>query len=148
MLATKATMTAITQFLNFAASNPDVTSYHPLCTQRYGSARRKRRFLPHRSQISIVCCRFPLSQQSLNGPYQTATHNAASLPGNGAINVLCTIFKEVVSSAAEAELLAALFHNAKKERSLSALSYARVSRSSVIPIHLPQLSLTITQPPV
>jgi hypothetical protein len=34
-------------------------------------------------------------------------------PGNGAINVLCSIMREVISSAAEAEI-AALFQNGKE----------------------------------
>jgi hypothetical protein len=39
--------------------------------------------------------------------------NDPPAPGIGAINVLCSIMREVISSAAEAEL-AALFHNGKE----------------------------------
>jgi hypothetical protein len=41
------------------------------------------------------------------------TDNNELISANGAINILCQIMREVVSSATEAEL-AALFHNAKE----------------------------------
>ena len=108
---TTATMTAITQFLNYAASNPDATI-------RYV---RSDMVLHVESDASYLTA--PKSRSRAAGfhylssrptdPTKPPPADAASPPGNGAINVLCTILKEVVSSAAEAEF-AALFHNAKE----------------------------------
>ena len=108
---TKATMTAITQFLNYAATHPDATI-------RYV---RSDMVLHIESDASYLTA--PKSRSRAAGfhylssrpadPTKPPAADAAPPPGNGAINVLCQILKEVVSSAAEAEL-AALFHNGKE----------------------------------
>ena len=108
---TKATMTAITQFLNYAASNPEATV-------RYV---RSDMILHVESDASYLTA--PKSRSRAAGyhylsshpadPNKAPTTDAMPPPGNGALSVLCQILKEVVSSAAEAEL-AALFHNGKQ----------------------------------
>ncbi|KAI2500610.1 Reverse transcriptase (RNA-dependent DNA polymerase) [Fragilaria crotonensis] len=108
---TKSTMHALTQFLNYAASNPEATVryvrsdmvLHVESDASYLSAPKSR---SRAAGYHYLSSRPP-------DPTKPPPANATPPPGNGAINVLCQILKEVVSSAAEAEL-AALFHNGKE----------------------------------
>ena len=108
---TTATLTALTQLLNYCASHPNATVrfhasdmvLHVDSDASYLTAPKARsraagyHFLSSRP-------RDPTLPPSPTDPLP---------PTNGAIHVLCQIMRDVVSSAAEAEL-AALFHNGKE----------------------------------
>ena len=109
--ATKLTMQGLVQLLNYCATHPDATVrfvasdmvLHVDSDASYLSAPKAR---------SRAGGYYFLSSMP---PISTKPHdpNDPLPPANGAINVLCQIMREVVSSAAEAEL-AALFHNGKE----------------------------------
>ena len=102
--ATKTTLAKLTQRLNYCASHPDATI-------RFTASDMILAVESDASYLSVVKGRsraagyFFLTNKSLspNGPYKP----------NGAVHVLCHIMREVLSSAAEAEL-GALFHNGKE----------------------------------
>jgi hypothetical protein len=102
--ATKSTMTKLAQLLNYCASHPDATV-------RFTASDMILAVESDASYLSVVKGRsraagyFFLTNKSTapNGPYKP----------NGSIHVLCHIMREVLSSAAEAEL-GALFHNGKE----------------------------------
>jgi hypothetical protein len=105
---TAATLTAITHLLNYCATHPEATLrytasdmiLHVESNASYLSGTRVR---SRAAGIHFLSCK-PVSPPSLT---------TSIPPLNGAIYVHCQILKEVVSSAAEAEL-AALFHNGKE----------------------------------
>ena len=103
--ATQDTMIGLTQLLNYCAT-------HPNATIRYTASDMILHVESDASYLSETKAR------SRAGGY----HYLGNLPGsandnatssNGAVNILCQIMREVLSSAAEAEL-AALFHNGKE----------------------------------
>ncbi|KAG7342946.1 reverse transcriptase RNA-dependent DNA polymerase [Nitzschia inconspicua] len=102
--ATTKTLSAITKFLNYAATNPEAVV-------RYRSSGMQLHIESDASYLSEAKARSRyagfhyLSEPSTN----PTTHPAP----NGAIHIPCQILKEVVSSAAEAEL-AGTFHNGKE----------------------------------
>jgi hypothetical protein len=104
--ANTTTMQGVVKLLNYCATNPD-------------------------AKVRFVACNMILHVDS-DALYLTAPHARSRAGGyhylsnapithdkneliaaNGAINILCQVMREVVSSAAEAEL-AALFHNARE----------------------------------
>jgi hypothetical protein len=110
--ATQATMQAITQLLNYCAT-------HPEATVRYIASDM---VLHIESDASYLTA--PKAQSRAAGYHFLSSHpqdptkppagpNDPPPPSNGAINVLCSIMREVISSAAKAKL-AALFHNGKE----------------------------------
>jgi hypothetical protein len=104
---TQATMQAITQLLNYCAT-------HPEATVRYIASNM---VLHVESDASYLTA--PKAQSCAAGYHflSSRPQDPTKPPGpndppplsNGAINVLCSIMREVVANAAEAEL-AALFH--------------------------------------
>jgi hypothetical protein len=108
---TKATMEAITQLLNYCATNPDavvrfIASDMALWIDSDASYLTAPKARSRASGFHYLSD-FPTDPDKAPDP------NAPPPPSNGAINILCQIMREVVSSAAEAEL-AALFHNGKE----------------------------------
>jgi hypothetical protein len=107
---TAATMEALTQLLNYCATHPDATVrytasdmvLHVESDASYLTAAKAR----SRASGYLFLSSRPVSPSIPPDP------NSPPPPANGAIDVLCQILREVVSSAAEAEL-AALFHNGK-----------------------------------
>jgi Reverse transcriptase (RNA-dependent DNA polymerase) len=105
---TQQTMAGVTQLLNYCATYPDSTTrfiasdmiLHIESDASYLSESKAR----SRAAGYHFLSRAPNPNPSANDPPP---------PSNGAITVLCSIMREVVSSAAEAEL-AGLFHNAKE----------------------------------
>ncbi|KAG7366876.1 hypothetical protein IV203_029546 [Nitzschia inconspicua] len=98
------TLTAITKFLNYAASNPDA------CV-RYRTSGMHLHFESNASYLSE-----PKARSRYAGYHylsEISDDPATSAAPNGAIHIPCQILKEVVSSAAEAEL-AGTFHNGKE----------------------------------
>ena len=105
---TVATLTAITHLLNYCATHPEATlrftaSDMVLHVESDASYLSETRGRSRAAGIHFLSCK-PVSPPSLT---------TSIPPLNGAIYVHCQILKEVVSSAAEAEL-AALFHNGKE----------------------------------
>jgi Reverse transcriptase (RNA-dependent DNA polymerase) len=101
---TQKTMSAVTQLLNYCATYPDTTtrfiaSDMVLCVESDAS------YLSETQARSRAAGYHFLSS--------TPTDETTQIPSNGAITVYSSILREVVSSAAEAEL-AGLFHNAKE----------------------------------
>jgi hypothetical protein len=102
-------MKAVIQLLNYCATHPDaVMQYyasdmvlHIESVASYLSAAKAR---------SRAAGYHFLSDRPSNPPDPTA----APLMANGAVNVLCTVMREVLASAREAEELAALFHNRRE----------------------------------
>jgi hypothetical protein len=108
---TVATMRALTHLLNYCSTNPEATiRYHAsemiLHVESDASYLSESKGRSRAAGLHYLSCR---SHTPLVAP--TATD--PSPPSNGAIFVHCQILKEVLSSAAEAEL-AALFHNGKE----------------------------------
>jgi len=106
--ATKATMQGLTHLLNYCATHPDaVVRFHA-----------SDMILHVDSDASYLSA--PKARSRAGGyhylsskPPDPPDPDAPPPPFNGAITILCQIMREVVSSAAEAEL-AALFHNGKE----------------------------------
>ena len=104
---TQHTMNAIIQFLNYAVANPDaVLRYH--ASDMVLHVESDASYLSETKARSRYAGYQYLSAHPSDNP-----QNDPIPPFNAAINVPCQILKEVVSSAAEAEL-AGLFHNAKE----------------------------------
>jgi len=104
--ATEATMKAITHLLNYCAT-------HPEATVRFHASDMILHIDSDASYLSE-----PKARSSAAGYHYLSSHpnpdpNAPPPPDNGAINVFCQIMREVLSSAAEAEL-GALYHNGKE----------------------------------
>ena len=105
--ATEATMTAVTQLLNYCATNPDATV-------RFSASNMILHIIPDASYLSATRARSRL------GGYFFLSHNITTPPTpndpapqfNGPVLVNSSIIQPVLSSAAEAEL-AAVFYNAK-----------------------------------
>jgi hypothetical protein len=101
---TKRTMESLTQLLNYAASNPEATV-------RYVASDMILALNSDASYLSV-----PKARSRAAG-YFFLTNKCATpttaYTSNGAVHVLCQIMREVLSSAAEAEL-GALFHNGKE----------------------------------
>ena len=109
--ATRDTMKAITQLLNYCAT-------HPSAVVRFVSSDMILHVESDASYLTAPHARSRaagyhfLSDRPTN-PHGTPTQRDPPPRNNGAINILCIIMREVVTSAAEAEL-AALFYNAKE----------------------------------
>jgi hypothetical protein len=105
---TQATMKAVTQLLNYCATHPDAVV-------RYFASDMILEIDSDASYLSAPKARSRAAGYHTLGylPAPVTDPPTPARPRNGAINVLCTIMREVVSSAAEAEL-AALFHNGKE----------------------------------
>jgi hypothetical protein len=112
---TVATLRAITHLLNYCATNPEATIRY-WASDMILHVESDASYLSETKGRSRAAGVHFLSCQSLN-PNVAPTANDDSTPHNGAIYVHCQILKEVLSSAAEAEL-AALFHNGKEAYSI------------------------------
>jgi hypothetical protein len=101
---TKTTMTKLTQLLNYCAT-------HPEATIRYTASDMMLAIESDASYLSVTKAR----SRAAGYFFLTNTRQATdtSYKANGAVHVLCHIMREVLSSAAEAEL-GALFHNGKE----------------------------------
>lgn len=105
---TQTTMKNLVQLLNYCAS-------HPSATVRYTSSDMILAVESDASYLSV-----PKARSRAAGIFfltNPASTNDQPLQSNGPIHVLCQTMREVLSSAAEAEL-GALFHNAKEACSL------------------------------
>ena len=108
---TRATMIALTQLLNYAATHPDASILFvasDMCLHVSSDA----------SYLSVPKARSRASGYHYlsNRPLDPSTPPLPTdpdPPANGAIHIYCQILKEVLSSASESEL-AALFHNGKE----------------------------------
>jgi hypothetical protein len=107
---TTATMEALTQLLNYCATHPDATVRY-VASDMVLHIESDASYLTATKARSRAAGYHYLSSRPAN-PDLTPDPSAPSPPSNGAIDVMCQILREVVSSAAEAEL-AALFHNGK-----------------------------------
>jgi hypothetical protein len=104
---TQHTMNAVIQFLNYAVANPDAVL-------RYRASEMILHVESDASYLSESKARSRYAgYQYLSSRPSESPQNDPIPPFNAAVNVPCQILKEVVSSAAEAEL-AGLFHNAKE----------------------------------
>ena len=101
---TKTTMDKLAQLLNYCATHPDATV-------RFTASDMLLAVESDASYLSVVKAR----SRAAGYFYltNTPTTPTATLKPNGAVHVLCHIMREVLSSAAEAEL-GALFHNGKE----------------------------------
>ena len=102
--ATHTTMQNLTQLLNYCAT-------HPSATIRFTASDMILAVESDASYLSI-----PKARSRAAGFFyltSTPTPTQAPVMPNGAIHILCQTMREVLSSAAEAEL-GALFHNAKE----------------------------------
>ena len=101
---TQATMQKLSQLLNYCATHPDATV-------RFSASDMILAIESDASYLSVIKAR------SRAAGYFFLTNATVSptapLKPNGAVHVLCHIMREVLSSAAEAEL-GALFHNGKE----------------------------------
>jgi hypothetical protein len=101
---TKKTMTALTQLLNYAASNQNATI-------RYIASDMILAIESDASYLSVTKgCSRAAGHFFFTNHRNTTNKQCTS---NGAVHVLCQSMREVLSSAAEAELRA-LFHNSKE----------------------------------
>ena len=104
---TQHTMNAVIQFLNYAVANPDaVLRYH--ASDMVLHVESDASYLSETKARSRYAGYQYLSTRPSESPQTDPIP-----PFNAAVNVPCQILREVVSSAAEAEL-AGLFHNAKE----------------------------------
>ena len=103
--ATKTTMEKLSQLLNYCAAHPDATV-------RFTASDMIRAVESDALYLSVV------KGRSRAAGYFFLTNKLASpndhYKPNGVVHILCHIMREVLSSAAEAELLGALFHNGKE----------------------------------
>jgi len=104
---TKTTMDKLTQLLNYCATHPDAVI-------RYTASDMLLAVESDASYLSVIKARSRAA-----GYYFLTNHRSSTaastepFTANGAVHVLCHIMREVLSSAAEAEL-GALFHNGKE----------------------------------
>jgi hypothetical protein len=108
---TQATMKAITQLLNYAATHPDATVRF-IASDMVLHIESDASYLSEPKARSSIAGYHYLSTRPRN-PTQPPHPDDPPVPHNGPINIPCLILREVVSSAAEAEL-AGLFHNGKE----------------------------------
>jgi hypothetical protein len=101
---TKKTMEALTQLLNYAASNQDATLRY-VVSDMILAIESNASCLSVTKGRSRAAGHFFMTNQRVNDTDQCTA--------NGAVHVLCQIIREILSSAAEAEL-GALFHNSKE----------------------------------
>ena len=108
---TMATMKAVTHLLNYCATHPTAIICF-IASDMVLHVESDASYLTAPKARSRAAGYLFLSSQpnDLNKP---PAPNDPPPPGNGAIHVLCTIMRKVISSATEAEL-AALFHNGKE----------------------------------
>jgi hypothetical protein len=104
-------MEAITQLLNYCATHPDATV-------RFIASDMALHIESDASYLSVAKSRsraagYHFLSSRPKDPTKPPHPTDPPVPSNGAINVLCQIMREVVSSAAEAEL-GSVFHNAKE----------------------------------
>ncbi len=108
---TRATMIALTQLLNYAATHPDASVLYiasDMCL--HVSSDASHHSVP-KARSRAAGYHF-LSDKPID-PTKPPLSTDPDPPDNGAIQILCQIMREVLSSAAESEL-AALFHNGKE----------------------------------
>jgi len=108
---TKATMNAITQLLNYCATHPEATVRF-IASDMVLHVDADASYLSETKARSRAAGYHFLSSQPTD-PTKPPGPNDPLPPSNGAIAVPCQILREVLSSAAEAEL-AGLFHNGKE----------------------------------
>ena len=101
--ATADTMDGIIDLLNYAAT-------HPSAVVRYTASDMCLYIESDASYLSEPKARSRAAGYHYLG---NRADNPVQVPNNGAINIFCQILREIVSSAAEAEL-AGVFHNAKE----------------------------------
>jgi hypothetical protein len=99
---TAATMVKVTQLLNYCATNPEATI-------RYTASDMVLHIESDASYLSVTKAR----SRAAGFFYLGSTKPTPTPKPNGAIHILCHVMREVLSSAAEAEL-GALFHNGKE----------------------------------
>jgi hypothetical protein len=104
-------MEALTQLLNYCAT-------HPNAIIRYTASDMVLHIESDASYLTAPKARsraagYHYLSSRPKDPSKPPNPDDPPPPSNGAINILCQILREVVSSAAEAEL-AALFHNGKE----------------------------------
>jgi hypothetical protein len=103
-------MEALTQLLNYCATHPDATVRYT-ASDMVLHVESDASYLTAAKARSRASGYLFLSARPAD-PSKPPAPDSPPPPANGAIDVLCQILREVVSSAAEAEL-AALFHNGK-----------------------------------
>lgn len=109
--ATEATLYAVTRILNYCSTNPAaIIRYTASDMQLYVESDAS--YLSESKARSRAAGYFYLSKHRRN-PNKPPLHEEKSPPANGAIHVLSNIMRDVVTSAAEAEL-GALFYNGKE----------------------------------
>jgi hypothetical protein len=101
---TKTTMEKLSQLLNYCATHPDATV-------RFTASDMLLAVESDASYLSVIKTR----SRAAGYFYLTSkpAKSTDAFPPNGAVHILCHIMREVLSSAAEAEL-GALFHNGKE----------------------------------
>ena len=109
--ATKETMKAITHLLNYCATHPDAVVRY-VASDMVLHIESDASYLTAPKARSRAAGYHYLSNKPTD-PTKSPQPTDTSPPSNGAINILCQIMREVLSSAAEAEL-AAVFHNGKE----------------------------------
>jgi hypothetical protein len=113
--ATQETMDALTHLLNYCASNPDATIRF-VGSDMFLLVASDASYLSAKKARSRVAAYLYLSDLPID-PTKPPAPDSPMPKHNGAVAVLCQIMKEVVSSAAEAEL-AGLFHSGKEATAL------------------------------
>ena len=108
---TKTTMEAITHLLNYCATHPDATVRF-IASDMVLWVESDASYLTAPKARSRAAGYHYLSSRPPH-PDKAPNPDDPPPPSNGAISILCQIMREVLSSAAEAEL-AALFHNGKE----------------------------------
>jgi hypothetical protein len=107
---TKTTLEGITQLLNYCATHPDATVRF-IASDMILHVESDASYLTAPKARSRAAGYHFLSSLP-SDPSKPPPTTAPAPPSNGAVDVFCQVLREVVSSAAEAEL-AALFHNGK-----------------------------------
>ena len=103
-----ATLNAFTQLLNYCATNPEATLRYTASDMVLDVES----IAPYLSEMRGCSCAASIHFLSLK-PMSLPCPTAPIPPLNGSLYIYCQILKEVLSSAAKAEL-AALFHNGKE----------------------------------
>ncbi len=112
---TQATMQAVTHLLNYCATHPDATIQY-IASNLVLHVKSDASYLTAPKARSRAAGYHFLSSCPTDPTRPPGAHDPPP-PNNGAIHVLCSIMRKVVSSAAKAEL-AALFHNGKEANPL------------------------------
>jgi hypothetical protein len=113
---TKATtIEALTQLLNYCASHPDATVRYYTSDMMLSIHSDASSALPNCPQSLFSHRRISLLSDFPRDPSKPPEpNNPLPRPPNGAINVICQILHEVVSSATEAEVAAGVYHNGRE----------------------------------